>query len=296
MDVKHLNYILMISQEKNISKAAAKLYMSQSSLSYVVSSLERELGTPLFLRQKNGIELTEAGEKYVEAAEKVVQIRNELYEEIAGLKAKTTISVAATSLWGTRLFADAIPKFRKKYPQVNFKLSQVELFYLAEELRHGGVDFAFASTSPFVKLKANMYLLKREEMFLAVPKNHSFKPKKGSDIIPLSELSKHFQNDNFLTSRPESANRIVVEDVFRQLDFHPHITEINGLPMTCDMIAAGLGISLMPESGILLRPKEIRFYHLDPMPYRYNILITKPKSNFSEMDKFFFEFACHLLQ
>ena len=295
MDVKHLKYILMIAREKNISRAAEKLYMSQSSLSYVVTTLEKELGTPLFLRHKTGIELTEAGEKYVEAAEKVVQIREALYQEIAGIKERASISVAATSQWGTQLFAKAIPRFQKRYPQTNFKFTHAELVYVEDEFQSGNVDFAFVSTGIFNKRSANMHLLRREEMYLAIPQKHHFRPKKGSNSVPLSELSKHFLNDSFLVSRPGSANRIVAENVFRWADFHPRITEVNGLPITCDMIASGQGITFLPESGIHLRSGDIRLYHLDPMPYRYNVLLTKPKANFTEMDQLFFDFALHLL-
>ena len=294
MDIKHLNYILMIAKEKNISRAAEKLFMSQSSLSYVVTTLEKELGTPLFLRRKNGIELTEAGEKYVAAAEKVVKIREDLYREIAGIKEKATISVAATSQWGTQLFAEAIPRFRRRHPEVNFSFTHAELIYVEDDFQKGKIDFAFVSMGQFDKHTANMYLLRREEMYLAIPKNHPFRPKKGSDSVSLTELEKHFQNDSFLVSRPGSANRIVAETIFRQTGFQPRITEINGLPMTCDMIAAGLGITFLPDSGVPLRARELRFYHLDPMPYRYNVLITKPKSNFTESEQAFFDFALHL--
>ncbi len=296
MDVKHLKYILMIAREKNISRAAEKLYMSQSSLSYVVTTLEKELGTPLFLRHKNGIELTEAGEKYVKAAEKVVRIREELYQDIAGIKAKATISVAATSQWGTRLFAEAVPQFQKRYPQTNFRFTHAELIYVEKEFQNGNVDFAFVSTGVFNKKVANMHLLRKEEMYLAIPMDHPFRLKKDSDSLSLSELSEYFSNDNFFISRPGSANRIVAENVFRWADYHPHITEINGLPITCDMIASGQGITFLPESGTHLQAGFIRLYHMDPMLYRYNVLITKPKANFTEMDRAFLNFALNLFK
>jgi len=62
MDIKHLNYIIAIADERNITKAAEKLFMSQSSLSYYLTTLEKELGTPLFLRQRHGVTITPAGE------------------------------------------------------------------------------------------------------------------------------------------------------------------------------------------------------------------------------------------
>lgn len=54
MDTKYLEYIITIADEKNMTKAAEKLYVSQSSLSYYLSKLEHELGTPLFIRGGGG--------------------------------------------------------------------------------------------------------------------------------------------------------------------------------------------------------------------------------------------------
>ena len=52
MDIKYLTYIIAIAEEKNMTKAAEKLFVSQSSLSYYLSKLEQDVGTPLFLRAK----------------------------------------------------------------------------------------------------------------------------------------------------------------------------------------------------------------------------------------------------
>ena len=82
MDVKHLQYIITVADEGNITKAAEKLFISQSSLSYYLTTVEKQLGTPLFLRQRHGVTITPAGEKYVAACREVVAIRNKLYDEI----------------------------------------------------------------------------------------------------------------------------------------------------------------------------------------------------------------------
>ena len=61
LEIKYLNYIITIANERNMTKAAEKLFVSQSSLSYYLSKLEQELGTPLFFRQKNELLPTPAG-------------------------------------------------------------------------------------------------------------------------------------------------------------------------------------------------------------------------------------------
>ena len=62
MELKDLNFLIAIYEEKSISRAAERLYMAQSSLSQFLSNYERELGYRLFVRTANGVRPTEAGE------------------------------------------------------------------------------------------------------------------------------------------------------------------------------------------------------------------------------------------
>lgn len=86
MDTRYLTYILTIAEEKNMTKAAKKLFVSQSSLSQYLTKLEQELGTPLFFRTKGELILTPAGELYTEAARNVIRIKKQLYRDIASLE------------------------------------------------------------------------------------------------------------------------------------------------------------------------------------------------------------------
>ena len=85
MDTKYLKYVLTIARKKNMTKAAEELYVSQSSLSQYLSRLEQEIGVPLFIRAKGELLLTPAGELYVEAARKVIQIQKDLYHNIKAI-------------------------------------------------------------------------------------------------------------------------------------------------------------------------------------------------------------------
>ena len=114
MDVKYLNYILAIANRHNMTKAAEDLFVSQSSLSQYLSRLQQELGTPLFIRSKGELSLTSAGVLYVEAAQKVVKIQKDLYQNIAALSQKGRIRVGVTSNWGLRMLTEIIPLFREQ--------------------------------------------------------------------------------------------------------------------------------------------------------------------------------------
>lgn len=87
MNEKHIQYVLTIAQEGSFTAASRKLYVSQSSLSQTIKLIERDLGAPIFDRNTTPVSLTFAGQKYVEAAQKVVDIRRSLQEEIMKIDA-----------------------------------------------------------------------------------------------------------------------------------------------------------------------------------------------------------------
>lgn len=93
MNEKHIQYVLTIVQEGSITAASKKLYVSQPSLSQTIKLIERNLGAEIFNRNTIPISLTLEGRKYVEAAQKVVNIRRNLYAEIKKGHTETRLSV-----------------------------------------------------------------------------------------------------------------------------------------------------------------------------------------------------------
>ena len=74
MDTKIIEYVIAIAEEKSLSKAAERLYLSQPALSQRLKKLEDELGTPLFVRGKDGLSITDAGRIYVNGSHSILQI------------------------------------------------------------------------------------------------------------------------------------------------------------------------------------------------------------------------------
>lgn len=96
MDVKQMTYILTIAQEGGISKAAAKLFITQSALDQQLLKLEHELGTRLFFRSRSSFALTEAGRVYVDYARRMLELKNEAYRIIHDIadRRRGTLSLA----------------------------------------------------------------------------------------------------------------------------------------------------------------------------------------------------------
>ena len=75
---RNANYIYTVYRERNFSRAAEKLFISQSSLSLTIKKAEERIGAPIFNRSTSPITLTEFGEKYIEAVEEMIRIQNRL--------------------------------------------------------------------------------------------------------------------------------------------------------------------------------------------------------------------------
>ena len=296
MDLKSLRYVVAIAKEQNITKAAQKLFISQSSLSHALSSIEKEIGLPLFSRQKSGVTLTAAGEKYYAAAKQMLKIYDHLLEELQNPEENTKIQIATSSVWGTQLFSTLIPKFREKHPEASFDLTQAEMYYLEAEIKEGTVDFGFITLSPYEKLSPQMKILRKEPFQFAVPARHPYVALNPGSSLHLEDIPKHFQDSTFLISRVGSPNRDVAEHLFEELSFTPkRISEVNGLSLTLSMVANSLDVAFMPLSGCA-KEERVHYYELEPELFRYNVLLAKPLANYNDLQKAFYRFALSFYQ
>ena len=111
MDTKQIEYILKIAEENNITKAAEKLFITQSALNQQLLKLEKELGTPLFHRSRTNWRLTEAGEIYIEGAKAALQIKNTTYNRIYDVVSarKGHLTIGLTPGRGLRMFTVHLP-------------------------------------------------------------------------------------------------------------------------------------------------------------------------------------------
>ena len=124
MSFKHIQYVLTIVQEGSITAASNKLYVTQPALSQMVKLIERDLGAPIFDRNTDPISLTFEGQKYVDAAQKMVDIVRNLQAEVVRTKQEVRgrIRVGISIQRGLQLLPHVIPEFRTQYPLVRIEL------------------------------------------------------------------------------------------------------------------------------------------------------------------------------
>ncbi|MDO4620454.1 MAG: LysR family transcriptional regulator, partial [Lachnospiraceae bacterium] len=110
MDTRIIEYVICISEEKSLTKAAEKLFITQSALSQRISKLEEELETPLFQRTRDGLVLTDAGRVYVNGGHAILQIKHRALSQLSGLHKGLDGSLHFGCATSTA--RDCIPAFR----------------------------------------------------------------------------------------------------------------------------------------------------------------------------------------
>lgn len=287
MDVRHLTYIIAIAEQKNMTRAARELFVTQSSLSQHLSRLEKELGTPLFFRARNELALTPAGELYVEAARKVIQIQKELYQNIACLDQRGHITVGATSNFALRMLAEIIPRFKEEYPAVSIEISEMGLPALLKMLSQETLDLGIAASVTTAPLEDQARILRQEEVFFAVPADHPYVQENPSGFLTAQELVTCFARDNFILSRRGSSLRELSDRLFAACRFTPcAFCETNNIATSRSMVANHAGVTFVAESCSVDRDL-IRYYSLAPALLRLNVLYTRKNWAMGQAEKRF---------
>ena len=145
MELRQLRYFLKVAELLSFSEAAKNLFITQSTLSQQIKQLETELDTMLFERNSHEVSLTEAGEKLVRYAEKVVVDADVCQQKMTDLKGLLTgeLNIGATYTLGP-LLTETVLEFMKQHPNVRLNIVYKTMAELMDMLQRREVDFVLA--------------------------------------------------------------------------------------------------------------------------------------------------------
>ena len=193
MNDRELLYVKTIADKKNISKAAERLYIAQPSLSQALQKIEKNVGTPLFLRNANGMELTYAGEMYYKTATEILNIYNDFINEVTYINdlKKGRITFGTTNSMGTFLLPVLLPKFKERFPNIEVYIKEENSTNLEKEIIAGTIDFALMHKHPLLDEKSIEYdNLYTDPFILVTPCNNALsKYKKIDSELPYPKIN-----------------------------------------------------------------------------------------------------------
>ncbi|MFR5601420.1 MAG: LysR family transcriptional regulator [Lachnospiraceae bacterium] len=290
MDLKQLEYIIKIAEEQNITKAAAKLYITQSALNQQLLKLEKDLGTPLFSRSRHSCIPTEAGEVYIENARRILNIRTDTYNRISDIadtrRGHITIGLAPGR--GIAMFTAVYPRFRQMYPDVVISPIELGVRRQQELIAEGNLDLGFMTLNRDQRSKDEYIDLYSEEFFLAVPSIHPISQLAAPAGQPFSELDiRQVQYEPFVLMFQESTVREMVDRIFQDAGFEPTILfETSSTASIVSMISGNLCCGIIPHHYVA-DSQGITFFALPSHPtwditvsYRKHGYLSQPMKDF----------------
>jgi DNA-binding transcriptional LysR family regulator len=265
MELRHLRYFIAVAEERHVTRAAERLGMQQPPLSQQIRALERELDVQLFRRKPRGVELTDAGAALLADARAI-------FERIDHAFATTRrtargelgrISVGFTSSAPFHPFVPRVIRaYREAFPRVSLTLEEGGTIELVEHLRSERIDAAFLRTALASEEGLAVTRLFQEAMVIALPREHPLASPGGADkALPLKALA----DETFIVYRRHTGPGLydAILSACTRAGFSPHIgQEAPRIVSTLNLVAAGLGISLVPESLQRMRMDGVAFRHL----------------------------------
>ena len=143
MDFRDLQYVIAVADCGSITEAAKKLYISQPSLSYIISKIEQDIGVQLFHRKNYPLTLTYAGEKYVDTARTILRLNDNLRRELVdiGLGEKGRIIFGLPTERAGYMLPRVIPPYKKMFPQVDVQIYEAMSDDLLSALLKDEINF-----------------------------------------------------------------------------------------------------------------------------------------------------------
>ncbi len=247
MNVDHLRYFLVLTEEMHYGRAAARLNISQSGLSHAIAALERELGAPLFQKCGRGIELGRYGSVLLPEAQRIVGLADrcaqsfrQLHRGVGMLRLRTIPLLIVPSV--VRLCRS----FKALHPDCDFAFSTGMSNQVLESLREGGCDVGFCShlaEAPWLDHAE----IQRRRMIVAVPVGH---PLADRDEVALEDtLAYPHVTYSWLSGQREGIERLFAP-VRAQWDIAYQVEDASFI---VELVAQGFGIAVMLETPPVFR-------------------------------------------
>lgn len=295
MNIKEIENFIKIAEEKNITKAAEKLFLTPSALNQQLLHLERDLGVPLFFRAKTGLTLTEAGKIYFAKAKEMVALKKATYHQLQDIAAvkKSTLSISLPPERGAAMFTQVYPEFHRRYPYIALNVIETHVKNQQRLIETGEVDIGFMTLSDNQKTDDHYLPIATEELVLALHKENPLcrQAKRTQGRYPELELAL-FKQEDFALIAKNSTLFPHIEVLFRQNEIIPHVIfETSRLNTILDMVNANICCGIVTYSASLSPHPNVRYFSLPNQPSWQIVASYKKGSYLNEAAKAFIQLA-----
>lgn len=266
MNSQQIRYVITVAEEKSFSKAARKLFITQPSLSQVISKLETQLDAQLFDRSTNPLQITQAGRIFLKHAKEIClreeMIKNEI-SEISELKSGI-LNIGTTPFLASCLLVPSITSFNRKYNNISIRISEEEPENLKKLILEGNIDIA-VTKGKFSSELFSAEKIMSDRLYIAVAENNPINRTLTSFRISADDIKNNmirkipekpvdmavFRKEKFLVIRHDKTVEEISDKFSEDFGFTPDIAMCaNHISTIFSFVLSGMGVALIPEMFI----------------------------------------------
>ena len=288
-----LRILKAVATEKNFTKAAAVLYLSQPSLSKQIRTLEKNLNTLLINRERNKISLTESGEVLLQYSNRILALCEESCRAIVDLKNgdRGNLSVGASQTIGTYLMPRILALFAQNYPQIDLNVQVNSTRVIAKKIISREIDIAVVGGEISYDLKKHLTIepFVYDELSLIISKSHPFARKTKIQKEDLYCL-------DFITLNSNSTIKKFIDKILIQNQIETKqlktILQLNSIEGIKTAVSLGLGAAFLSSSAIEkeIKLKTIGIVRIENIEIQRKLsIISNPECYQSKAFEFFYK-------
>jgi DNA-binding transcriptional LysR family regulator len=250
MEIRQLKAFVAIAETKTFTAGAKRINVTQAAISMQIRQLEEEVGLPLFTRTPRRALLTEAGERLLERARKILREHDAALEELAELAGaeygRLRIGSSSSSFAAEDL-PEILQKLKEKFPQANISVFSGTSEVLTQKLLNGELDIAFVSL-PIENPNIQTEILHSDEIVAIASPLHPFAKRR---VISAAELA----NEPLILGEKGGNTRRMLDEFFVQVGVKPNvIMELSRQTAINRMVEKNMGLGI---AGLKSVSKEV---------------------------------------
>ena len=278
-----------VAKNESITRAANELSISQPAISKSIKTLEEQINTPLFIRKRDGVSLTEAGESIYNKIKEAIELINSAEDDIKSLTnlESGSINIGASKTIIHEYLMPHIKKFHKEYPNINIRIFTDKTSELIKKAKMGLVDVIFTNM-PY-NFPDDFESIKIMDLHDCLVANKSFNYLKGKKIT-----KKDLEKLPLLVLTKGATTRIRLDDycVENNITIHPEM-EFGSNTLIKEFTEAGFGIGMLTKEHVKKELESNELFELDielPLKEKYLGLVVDSSRKSNVIIKSFIKF------
>ncbi len=271
MELRQLTHFLAVAEANHFTRAATRVHLTQSSLSSSIRALERELATDLFVRSTRRVELTDAGRALLPAAWRAVSAAEDGLDAVAGVRGlvRGQLAIGVIQTVGPVNVPALLARYHRRHPAVTLRLRHAGVASLVHQTADGELELAIVDLplGPQAS-RVTARPIGTESLLLAVAEHDPLASRHRVRLIDLADR-------DFVEYRSDSSLRASIDQACQAAGLQRRVAcEVDTIADLVELVALGLGVSLLPPGAIRMAGGRAIGLATDPPIPRELMLVT----------------------